>query len=139
MSPPFQVLQPDGDNGNLILCGVSGWYNYQGSQYRDTDWFILTMGPTGNIEITADAEQPTYIFELGPQDCASAGVIQQATVGDCVEGFMTISGYASWRSRCGSGSARRSSRRRPVLTTMYDYVVWFTVPGSRPRRRPGPR
>ncbi len=28
----------------------------------------------GIIEITADAEYATYIFELGPQDCANVGV-----------------------------------------------------------------
>ena len=105
---------------------MSGWYlNCQGSQSRDTDWFILNKGATGNIEITADAEYATYIFELGPQDCAVGGVIQQATAGPCAEAFMTISGYAAgapvwfwvgptvFVAPAGAGP-------------MYDYVVWFS-------------
>ncbi len=89
---PFQSLAGDA-NGELTLCGVSGWYTFQGSQYPDTDWYILTMGASGNIDIAFQTEFEAYIFELGPQECGAVSVLQQATVGNCDEGHMTIGGY----------------------------------------------
>ncbi len=121
---PFQNLTAD-ESGNLTLCGVSGWYNFQGSQYRDTDWYILTKGPAGSIEVTLDAEIATYMFELSPQDCAAVGVLQQATGGPCLEAFMTIGGYAHlapvwfW---VGPTVFAPPAGGDPT----YDYVVWFT-------------
>jgi hypothetical protein len=89
---PFQNIAGDA-NGEFVLCGVSGWYENDGSTFRDTDWFILTAGPAGTIEVAADAGSPTLVFELGPQDCATVSVLQQITVGPISEGTMTISGY----------------------------------------------
>jgi hypothetical protein len=89
---PFQNVVGD-DNGDAILCGVSGWYTSNGGNFRDTDWYILTMGAAGTIEITASANEDTYIFELGPQDCEAVGVIQSTTCPCCTDAFMTISGY----------------------------------------------
>lgn len=91
---PFQNLSGD-NTGALTLCGVSGWYNSPGgAAYRDTDWFILTVGPEGAIDITLDAEYATYMFELSPQDCNAVGVAQSATGGPCLEAYMTIPGAA---------------------------------------------
>lgn len=120
---PFQPLTAD-ENGDLILCGVSGWYLSAGSQYRDTDWYILSMGAGGSIEITADAEYATFFFELAPQICDQVAVAQQITAGPCAEAFMTISGY-------GSGSpvwfwAGPTVFAPPAGDNMYDYVVWFS-------------
>jgi len=122
---PFQTISGD-NNGEAILCGVGGWYvNASGGNSRDTDWYILHKGPAGNIEITADAEFASYIFELGPQICGSAAVIQQAVAGPCTEAFMTISGYAAgapvwfW---VGSNVFVAPAGAGP----MYDYVVWFS-------------
>jgi hypothetical protein len=122
-SYPFQGLYGNA-YGRLTLCGVSGWYLTAGSNYRDTDWYILHNGVAGAIEITADAEYATYIFELGPQDCSAIGVLQQATAGPCAEAFMTISGY-------GSGApvwfwAGPTVYAAPGADTSYDYVVWFS-------------
>jgi len=90
---PLQSLSGDA-NGELTLCGVSGWYLNQGSRSRDTDWYVLTKGPNTSIEITADAEYATYLWEVGPQDCDAVGVVQQITTGSCAEAAATISGYA---------------------------------------------
>ncbi len=121
---PFQVLPAD-YNGELTLCGESGWYNFQGSEYRDTDWYILSKGPAGSIEVTLDAEIATYMFELSPQDCAAVGVLQQATGGPCAEAFMSISGYGHmapvwfW--------VGPTVFAPPVGgDSTYDYVVWFS-------------
>jgi hypothetical protein len=85
---PFQALHGWGDN-TLYMCGESGWYD---DGFRDTDWFEIYVaedGP-GYIECNLDAEQNTYMFELGPQDCNSVGVLQSAAVGPCSPGDMTI-------------------------------------------------
>jgi hypothetical protein len=89
---PFATVAGD-DAGEAILCGVSGWYHVQGANVRDTDWYILSAGAGGTIQITCETEYNTYLFELGPQDCAAIGVIQQTTVANCEEGHLTIGGY----------------------------------------------
>jgi hypothetical protein len=121
---PFQAIAAD-EWGERILCGVSGWYLFNGASFRDTDWYVFQMGASGTAQITADAQYATNIFELGPQDCGAAGVIQSATVGPCAEATMTISGYtegeavwfwvgpAVFADPDGGESA-------------YDYVVWLT-------------
>jgi len=43
----------DLDSGCMHMAGVSGWYPYLGSDYRDTDWF----------EIIADGDQVTVKIE----------------------------------------------------------------------------
>ncbi len=122
---PFQDLRSCYGRCALIpvLCGVSGWYTFQGSQYRDTDWYILSGGWAGIIEIVADAEQPTYIFELGPQDCESVGVIQQATAGPCNETIMTIVGPPDTPIWFWVGPTTFAPPAGGDNT--YDYVVWF--------------
>jgi hypothetical protein len=93
-SPDFPFATVAGDEvGEAILCGVSGWYHVQGANVRDTDWYILSAGAGGTIPITCETEYNTYLFELGPQDCASVGVVQQLTVANCEEGHLTIGGY----------------------------------------------
>ncbi len=83
---PFQDL-------NWGLCGRAGWFiGPDGGNSRDTDWFLMTVPPSGFLEIWGDAEYPTYMFELGPQDCGNAGVIQSVIIGPCSEGSMTIVG-----------------------------------------------
>jgi hypothetical protein len=50
--------------------------------------------PTGgHVAIAGDAEQPTFMFELGPQDCANVDVLQSVPIGPCSEGTMDILGY----------------------------------------------
>jgi hypothetical protein len=123
---PFQHLFGKSDRCHLpfVLCGVSGWYLYAGSQYRDTDWYILTTAYAGIVEITADAEYAIYIFELGPQDCASVGVIQQATAGPCDEAMMTIVGPPNTPVWFWVGPTVFADPDGG--DNMFDYVVWFT-------------
>jgi hypothetical protein len=84
---PFQVIDTS------IFCGVSGWYiGGTGGEFRDTDWFHITMPDGGVFEVVGDAEYPTYMFELFPQDCGSVGVVQNVIIGACNEASMTIVG-----------------------------------------------
>jgi hypothetical protein len=85
-TPPFQPM------GAGDFCGVSGFYLANGGNSRDTDWFTLVMPGDGFIEFTGDAELATYMFELGPQDCNSAGVLQNVIIGPCSSGTMIVTG-----------------------------------------------
>jgi hypothetical protein len=83
---PFQLITSD------VFCGVSGFYVTDAGNSRDTDWFIINVPASGMLEITGDAEVETYMFELGPQDCASTGVIQNVIMGPCAAADIFIAG-----------------------------------------------
>ena len=85
-NPVFGSISSD------LYCGVSGWYLFEGSNYRDTDWFEIVVPNSGFIEVLGDAEYATYMFELAPQDCNEVAVVQQVVIGPCVEGTMIIPG-----------------------------------------------
>jgi hypothetical protein len=121
----FQDLSGD-ETGSLILCATSGWFLFYGANYPDTDWFVLTFGPDGIIELTADAEWPLYVHELGPQDCDEVGVVQQITVYPCVPASMTITGepFATvWLYTRPPTFAPPGGVTTPYE---YDYIVWLS-------------
>jgi hypothetical protein len=125
---PFQVLAGDA-NGERTLCGVGGWYTLPDPPFtnpqRDTDWYTLTMGEVGAIDIVADAESSTYLFELLPQDCEAVAVVQSATAGDCLAASMTIDGYAPGQTVWfWVGSTRYDAPQGDLGE--YSYVVWFS-------------
>jgi len=64
------------DGNCLTLCGRSGWYSYEMSGFRDTDWFLVRA--TGDqIVAILDAEYPTYLFELYDDGtCTMTDVLQ---------------------------------------------------------------
>ncbi len=122
---PFQSLTGDA-NGELVFCGVSGWYLFDGSNYRDTDWFYIYAGPTGVVEFTADGEYETYFWELY-QDCASGILGPPLTAGDCAPGALTTvvtydPGHVIW-FWVGPTVFTPPDGVGPVE---YDYVVWFS-------------
>lgn len=89
---PFQLLEGD-SNGHLAFTGVAGWYvvgSY--TSRRDTDWFRIVVGPTGSVDIELLGETPTYLFELGPQDCANVDVLQLALSEECTPASLQIQG-----------------------------------------------
>lgn len=88
---PFQDLNGD-SNGDLVFCGTSGWFEYGGSDFRDTDWFTVIVGGTGTIEWTLDAEQETYGMLLGPSNCDEVGPLENFIVGPCVPGTLILQG-----------------------------------------------
>ena len=117
--PPFQDV-----SWGTTFCGRSGWYlGPDGSQIRDTDWFRTTIPYEGFIEITVDAEAATYIFELGPQDCEVVAVLQQMTVGPCLEGTMTITGSPGSPVWWWAGPTTFDGQGE------YDYVAWIAPYG----------
>jgi hypothetical protein len=121
---PFQSIWGDGA-GEFVLCGVSGWYLTNGQIARDTDWYHLHVGAAGAVEVTAEAEQRSYLFELH-HDCSVLGIPQQALVEDCLPVSMTtVMEYAPgdvvW---LWIGPAVFSTP--PGADHEYDYVVWFS-------------
>jgi hypothetical protein len=83
-SPPDYPFQDLGAvNGRLEFCGVTGWFDYEGEPYRDTDWFTVVLGPSGYLEARVYSEIDLNLFELGPQDCATVEVLQSENGGPC--------------------------------------------------------
>ncbi len=87
--PAIMSLQGD-LNGELSFCGVSGYYGNSQS-FRDTDWFAITLGPTGKVTWTLNAEQTifAYVLEL---ECPDPGVYGVAVGGPCATGGLIIVG-----------------------------------------------
>jgi hypothetical protein len=86
----FQELPGDA-NGAINVCGVSGWFHFGASDYRDTDWFTVTVGPGGVVHAEFFAEWPTYLFHLAPTDCNTVSVAQQVT-SSCTQVTMDVVG-----------------------------------------------
>ncbi len=86
----FQELPGDA-NGAINVCGVSGWFTFYDSDYRDTDWFTVTVGPGGVVHAELFAEWPTSLFHLAPTDCNTVSVVQQVT-SSCTLATMDVVG-----------------------------------------------
>ncbi len=86
---PFQALEAD-EFGNLVFCGVSGWYDTS----RDTDWLTIVIGDSGTVEWTLASSAATTGYQLGPLDCATVAVIdgQVMEATNCNDALMTITG-----------------------------------------------
>ncbi len=80
----------DGD-GNMLLCGNAGWSDTG----RDTDWIMVTIGITGMVTWTVDAQSTTNIYLLGGDvaNCGDITVDDNLTVGPCgAPGTMVLQG-----------------------------------------------
>ena len=80
-------------NGELYFGGTCGYFfSSSGGSDRDTDWYLATIGSSGVIEWTLDAELETYGFLLGPNNCDEVGVVDTILAGPCAPLTMTIEG-----------------------------------------------
>lgn len=86
---PYQVLVGD-QNGRLDFCGVSGFYG-GADDFRDTDWFAVTLGATGTATWTLSAAQETIGYVLG-LECPAPPVYGVLVVGACESGSLQIVG-----------------------------------------------
>ncbi len=76
----------DGD----VICGTSGTFMFTGLNYRDTDWYQLTVSELKTINFTVDAEFPLLLFILdGNNGCAGAITLASGTAIECTP--LTIS------------------------------------------------
>jgi len=85
----WQILTGD-ENGELVFCGVTGWYDFFGTQYRDTDWLIVPADVTGLVEITVETERDLWFVQLASSGCVTPEILQEMTVLQCQAGTMTI-------------------------------------------------
>jgi hypothetical protein len=118
-APPFQVISEP------VFCGVSGWYTFDGSDYRDTDWFLVEIPAGGQLIVTGEADYPTYIFELAPQDCPTAVVVQQIIIDYGIPATMTINGTPGSLVWLWVGPTDFAG---PV--TEFNYVLELNIEGS---------
>jgi hypothetical protein len=56
------------DGDCATMCGLSCTYSYQGSSYRDTDWFEMTA-VGGTVTATCEAEFPLQFILIYVADC----------------------------------------------------------------------
>ncbi len=63
------------------IWGTSGWYEYEGSSVRDTDWFVLAASSGTTIEVVA--EQPSDFYELDITDCEAPQILQSRYLEPC--------------------------------------------------------
>jgi hypothetical protein len=89
---PFQALWGQDETETLYFCGLSGWYEFDGSNYRDTDWFTAVIGETGTAEWICEPQFDVAMFQLGPLDCGEVGVLQNATAACMDPGMLTVTG-----------------------------------------------
>jgi len=88
----FQILTGD-ENGNLTLCGQTGWYvNNAGGQSRDTDWIGMEVGPGGSIEVEYDGEFGLQFLEITSGLNCPATYNLGTTAGPCAPQFYTFAG-----------------------------------------------
>jgi hypothetical protein len=80
------------------ICGESGTYLYTGLNYRDTDWFELTITEPSNVTWSVQASFDLLIFTIGAP-CpgtirlqAQAAPLEVATITD----YMTPGTYYLW-------------------------------------------
>jgi len=100
--PVFSTI----DCGETV-CGTANTYTFGGSNYRDTDWYTLTLTETSEVTLTGQAEFPVlmgfaeyYAGSEGSGDCADiTGYILSGyiNVGACEEGTASfILGPGTW-------------------------------------------
>lgn len=94
--PVFQFLWGD-EQGCLGFCGRSGWYLYDGYDYRDTDWFHVTASGT-SIDWTLGSWENVNMYVLEP-GCPNPTILYSASAGPCFPGslsFPTTPGASYW-------------------------------------------
>ncbi|HOX24715.1 MAG TPA: hypothetical protein PLL30_03000 [Candidatus Krumholzibacteria bacterium] len=114
---PFQ------DITSPVFCGKSGYYlSASGGFSRDTDWFHILIPEGGVLEITGDAEEASYTFEL-PLNC-NMGVYENVLIGPCTQATMTITGTPGSLIWYWVGPQHFWDG----ATYEYDYVLWLNLP-----------
>ncbi len=103
------------------FCGVTGWYQYTGLDFRDTDWFDCLATGT-EITWMADAESSTNFYHLNMPDCSDVSVLQTMTAGPCIPVEMTIVTTPGEIVHLWVGSANFTNPG-DVPDDEYDYVM----------------
>jgi len=80
-TPP--VFQPIGCE--QTICGTSGTFLYGGYDYRDTDWFSLTLDETEDIifSVVAEFQVLIFIIDAGSSNCQDYTILGNNTGDPC--------------------------------------------------------
>lgn len=120
---PVQHLAGD-DQGNIMMCCVSGWYEAANIYHRDTDWFEVQVGESGTIEVLAEAEQQTHVVEFAGE-CGGLTVVHAALVEACASaGFTSASHEPGSMVRLWIAPAE--FLEPPAGENEYDYTLRLT-------------
>jgi hypothetical protein len=88
--PVFAWLPGTGHGEPFDVCGTSGTYLFQGSAYRDTDWYQLDVWQENQITFQCVAEFPLQIYMIdGSHGCESLQVLDSATADAYVTASLT--------------------------------------------------
>jgi len=78
----WQILTANKE-GTLDFCGVTGWYDYDGLQFRDSDWLMAVVGETGLVEIEITGEFAFEFVILVNSDCTTLEILEVVMVDPC--------------------------------------------------------
>jgi hypothetical protein len=85
--PVFQAIGAQEDNC-ATMCAVSGWYDYYGLDYKDTDWFEVAASGS-QIEWTVEAEYDVWQMVILP-DCSNQEILIAEPVPFCLPNTVTF-------------------------------------------------
>ena len=71
---------------NLIVCGTTGVYDFNGLSYRDTDWYILPITEGATITIGVEAEVGAL---FGFVDLSTGYLLEYTTTPSCTYSTVT--------------------------------------------------
>jgi hypothetical protein len=74
-----------------IMCGTTGTYDYEGNNYRDTDWmeFYLDAESMVTWEVMGEFPLLTFLIDAGTGDCVDYTILDSATAPFCTEATIT--------------------------------------------------
>ena len=113
-------------NCGETICGTASTFIFDGSNYRDTDWYEFTLEP-GNWEITweGEAEFPLLLFiiDAGSGDCVDYTILTSGDGNPCDVVTLTavVTGGLYW---LGAGPSVYSGWT--CIDDHYDYVAILT-------------
>jgi hypothetical protein len=73
------------------ICGTTGNYVYDGGQYRDTDWYEITVGP-GNFTYSGVMNGYDLQLYLVSTPCETATILDQALATSCSPATINFAG-----------------------------------------------
>jgi hypothetical protein len=85
--------------GTVQVCGTYGTYSFQGSQYRDTDWYQMIVNRTTHLRYCAVGEAATSIYVLnGTSGCSGLSFVcaNSGAPGDSICCDVTLSAGTYW-------------------------------------------
>jgi hypothetical protein len=75
----------------ISVCGQYGGFTFNGLDYRDTDWYQLSLPAASNLTFCVEGELGTLMGVIdGNLGCPVAAFLQSLVIGDCDPGCINI-------------------------------------------------